>query len=105
MGRNWRSNEYEILDGPCGELLKRQSVASEDDNVTSDKRQNDASMPSESPRNCIQTTVSTESSNDDGSQPPVTGADVRFDVNLDGSIDLIDMALVKNLNGGSASCP
>jgi hypothetical protein len=36
---------------------------------------------------------------------PVTSDTCRFDVNTDGNIDLIDMSLVKNLNGGSASCP
>ena len=30
---------------------------------------------------------------------------IRFDVNLDGSINLTDMALVKSLDGGSATCP
>ena len=36
---------------------------------------------------------------------PVAGLDIRFDVNTDGNINLIDMALVKSLNGGSVSCP
>jgi hypothetical protein len=36
---------------------------------------------------------------------PLDADTARFDLNLDGSIDLIDMALAKSLNGGSASCP
>ena len=36
---------------------------------------------------------------------PVAGADVRFDVNLDGFINVTDMSLVKSLDGGSATCP
>lgn len=36
---------------------------------------------------------------------PVVGDDIRFDVNTDGNINLIDTAVVKSLNGGSAACP
>ena len=35
-----------------------------------------------------------------------TGPDmVKWDINTDGAVNLIDMSAVKNMNGGSASCP
>ena len=39
-----------------------------------------------------------------GSDPADPG-NARFDVNTDGNINLIDMALVKSLNGNSLACP
>jgi hypothetical protein len=39
-----------------------------------------------------------------GADPTLPG-NARFDVNVSGTINLIDMALVKSLNGHSASCP
>ena len=56
-----------------------------------------------SPGRMLSTSASGGAAVGENGADPAVADNAKFDVNVDGNINLIDMALVKSLNGNSAS--